>query len=175
MFGKGILAKEQVIDHWNILIEKGNGKAGEVFSDAEAFLRESKAPSLKVERKKMSPGMIKGMLGAKRDFLVVTDKSFRLKPYQVFINARDYGENLDVSWYLTYRLPLWRALFRFIPWIGATSFILESLDLFNLQDLTAYTTVCHHSTLEAVEKLMLGLNQDPSKIDRKSKGFLGIS
>ncbi len=28
---------------------------------------------------------------------------------------------------------------------------------------------------KAVRKLMLALDQDPSKIDRKSKGFLGVS
>jgi hypothetical protein len=171
----GILTKEQVIDNWSILIEKANGKADEVFILAEAFIKGSKAPSVKIKRSQMSPGILRGMLGTSRDFLVATDKSYRLSPYQIFINARDYGENLDVSWYLTYRLPFWRALLRFIPGIGAASFTLESLDLFDHQDLTAYTTICHHSTLDAVEKIMLILNQDPSKIDRKSKGFLGIS
>jgi hypothetical protein len=49
------------------------------------------------------------------------------------------------------------------------------LDLFDEQDLRAYVTNAHHCLLEAVNKLMLDLNQDPSKIDRKSRGFLGIS
>ncbi len=172
---KGILRAEQVIDNWSILIEKGNGKAEDIFTIAEAFMISSKAPSLKIHRKEMSPGIIRGILGTSRDFLVATDKNFRLNPYQIFINARDYGNNLDVSWYLTYRLPFWRALLRFIPGFGAASFALESLDLFDRQDLTAYTTVCHHSTLDAVGKLMLALDQDPSRIDRKSRGFLGIS
>ncbi len=123
----------------------------------------------------MSPGLIRGILGTNREFLIATDKNFRLNPYQIFINARDYGNNLDVSWYLTYRLPFWRALLRFIPFISAASFALESLDLFDRQDLTAYATICHHSTLDAVVKLMMILNQDPSKIDKKSRGFLGIS
>lgn len=172
---KGILKSEQVIDNWSILIEKGNGKAEDFFILTEAFMKGSKAPSLRIERKKMAPGVIRGILGTSREFLAATDQNFRLNPYQIFINARDYGENLDVSWYMTYRLPFWRALLRFIPGIGAASFTLESLDLFDRQDLTAYATICHHSTLKAVEKLMLALDQDPSKIDRKSKGFLGIS
>ncbi len=172
---KGILRAEQVIDNWSILIEKGNGKAEDIFIPTEAFIKDSKAPSLKIKRKEMSPGVIRGIFGTSRDFLVVTDKNFRLNPYQIFINARDYGNNLDVSWYMTYRLPFWRALLRFIPGIGAASFALESLDLFDRQDLTAYATICHYSTLDAVGKLMLTLDQDPSKIDRKSKGFLGIS
>jgi len=172
---KGILKAEQVIDNWSILIEKGNGKAEDFFILAEAFIKNSKVPSLRIERKKMAPGVIRGILGTSREFLAAMDQNFRLNPYQIFINARDYGENLDVSWYMTYRLPFWRALLRFIPGIGAASFALESLDLFDRQDLTAYATICHHSTLNAVGKLMLILNQDPEKIDRKSKGFLGIS
>ncbi len=172
---KRILTVEQVIDNWGIMIEKGNGKAEEIFILAEAFMISSKAPSLKIHRAEMSPGIIRGILGTSRDFLVATDKNFRLNPYKIFINARDYGNNLDVSWYLTYRLPFWRALLRFIPGIGAASFALESLDLFDRQDLTAYTTICHYSILDAVVKIMMILNQDPSRIDRKSRGFLGIS
>jgi len=50
-----------------------------------------------------------------------------------------------------------------------------NLDLFQQQDLNAYATVVHHCLLKAIEKMMSNLGQDPSKIDRKSKGFLGIS
>jgi len=52
---------------------------------------------------------------------------------------------------------------------------IDDLNLFDKQDLTAYITDVHHSLMEAVEKLMLELKQDPSKIDRKARGFLGIS
>ncbi len=172
---KRILTVEQVIDNWGIMIKEGNGKADEIFILAEAFMISSKAPSLKIHRQEMSPGIIRGILGTSRDFLVATDKNFRLNPYKIFINARDYGNNLDVSWYLTYRLPFWRALLRFIPFIGGVSFALESLDVFDRQDLTAYTTICHYSILDAVVKIMMILNQDPSRIDRKSRGFLGIA
>jgi len=44
-----------------------------------------------------------------------------------------------------------------------------------LSYLRAYTTNAHHCLIKAVEKLMTNLNQDTSKIDRKSRGFLGIS
>ncbi len=171
---KNMLRKEQVMDSWSMLIENGQGRFNEVFQDTESFIKESKAPSLETRRSKMAPGIIGSFFGARRDFLVVKDQqSSMLSPYQIFINARDYGNNLDISWYLTYRPSMWEAL------VGAfrskSPMALEELDLFELQDLTAYTTVCHHSTLKAVRNLMLGLDQDPSKIERKSKGFLGIS
>ncbi len=171
----GILRKEQVLESWGMLIENGQGKYNEVFQDTENFIKESKAPSLETWKDKMAPGIIGSFFGAKRDFLIVKDQqSSMLRPYQIFVNARDYGNNLDVSWYLTYRPSILEALLSlFRP--GGTALALTELDLFELQDLTAYTTVCHHSTLKAVGKLMLALDQDPSRIDRKSRGFLGIS
>lgn len=171
----GILRKEQVLDSWGILIEDGQGRAHEVFRDAENFIIESKAPAIKMKRKEMAPGIVRGLLGVKRDFLVIKDKgSPRLNPYQIFIGARDYGNNLDVSWYLTYRPSILEALlslFRF----GRSMLQLSDLDLFDQQDLIAYATNCHHSLLKAVEKQLTNLKQDISKIERKSRGFLGIS
>ncbi len=171
----GILRKEQVLESWGMLIENGQGKYNEVFQDTEDFIKESKAPSLETSNEKMAPGIIGSFFGAKRDFLMVKDQqSSMLSPYQVFVGVRDYGNNLDVSWYLTYRPSILEALLSlFRP--GGTALALSELDLFELQDLTAYTTVCHHSTLKAVGKLMLALDQDPLKIDRKSRGFFGIS
>jgi len=172
----GVLRKEQVLESWSILIEGGNGKAESIFEDTKGFLEKSKVESIEVERKKMAPGLIRGILGVERNFLVVKDKGGRLNPYQIFIGARDYGENLDVSWYLTYRPSLIDALICLITFgIISRMRTPEELDIFDLQDLTAYATNCHHSLLKAVENLMLSLNQDQSKIDRKTRGFLGIS
>jgi len=190
-----VVKKEEVIDSWSVLIGSGQGRAEEIFNNTNNFILQTKAPNVKIERKAMAPGIIRGLFGAKRDFLVVAETgSPRLKPYQIFIGARDYGNNLDVSWYLTFRLTFWQrltALLLLIPGLnflvlpftlmgGLTSMAKEKrggldLDLFDEQDLRAYTTNAHHCLLEAVEKLMLDLHQDPSKIDRKSRGFLGIS
>jgi hypothetical protein len=167
-----ILRKEEIIDRWGILIEEGKGRADEIFKDTEKFIKESEAPKIVVERREISPTIAKDILGIKRNFLVVTNfENPKLLGYKTFICARDYGNNLDVSWYLTYKLSLLEALLRTFS-RGAYSL---KLDLFDEQDLRAYVTNTHHSLLKAVEKLMLSLNQDPSKIDRKSKGFLGVS
>jgi hypothetical protein len=172
----GILRKEQVIDSWGILIEDDQGKANEVFQDTENFIRESKAPAIGMKIKKMSPGIIKGVLGIQRDFLVVINQErIRLGPYQIFINARDYGNNLSVSWYLTYKPSILTAILSLIPFIMLIPQSLSDLDLFDQQDLIDYTSNCHQCLLKAVEKQMMSLNQDFSKIEKKSRGFLGIS
>jgi len=190
-----IVRKEEVVDSWSVLIGDGQGRAGEIFNNTDSFIRETKAPDVKMEKKAMAPGIIRGIFGTKRDFLIVTQKGNpRLKPFQMFIGARDYGNNLDVSWYLTQRPGFWirvLAFFLMIPVVnilfipfaflsGLTSMVRErrgglDLDLFDEQDLRAYVTNAHHCLLEAVEKLMVDLHQDPSKMERKSRGFLGIS
>jgi hypothetical protein len=172
----GILRKDQVLENWAILIEKAQGKEGDIFQDTEVFIKESKAPSIEMDIQAIAPGMVRGLLGKTREFLIITDReSFKLKPYKIFINARDYGDNLDVSWYLTYKPTLLQAILSLLPFVNVIPKTLSDLDLFDQQDLRAYVTNAHHCLLKAVDKLMLDLNQDPSKIDRKSRGFLGIS
>ena len=170
------LKKEEVIDNWSILIENGNGRAEDIFRDTNSFILETKAPAIAIKREEISPSMLKGVLGRKRDFLTVVDKrNIRLKPYKIFINARDYGKNLDVSWYLTFKPELWKRILALFPFVSIVPKKLSDLDIFDQQDLRAYATNAHHCVIKAVEKLMLSLGQDPAKIDRKSRGFLGIS
>ena len=190
-----IVKREEVIESWSVLIGGGQGRAEEIFNNTDNFITQTKVPNVKKERKKLAPSLIRGIFGTKRDFLIVTETgSPRLKPFQMFIGARDYGDNLDVSWYLTYKAGFWvrvLAFFLMIPVVnilfapfalisGITSMVRErrgglDLDLFDEQDLRAYVTNAHHCLLEGVEKLMVDLHQDPSKIDRKSRGFLGIT
>ena len=170
------LKKEEVIDNWSILIENGNGRAEDIFRDTNSFIIETKAPAIAIKREEISPSMLKGVLGRKRDFLTVIDKrNIRLKPYKIFINARDYGKNLDVSWYLTFKPELWKRILALVPFVSIVPKKLSDLDIFDQQDLRAYATNAHHCVIKAVEKLMLSLGQDPAKIDRRSRGFLGIS
>ncbi len=172
----GILRKDQVLDTWATLIEKAQGRSETIFQDTKFFIEDSKAPSLKIDRLSMAPGIVAGLMGKKREFLVVIDQeNLRLKPYQIFMNARDYGDNLDISWFLTFRPTLWQAILSLLPYVNVIPKVLSDLDLFDQQDLRVYTTNAHHCLLKAVEKLMADLHQDISKIDRKSRGFLGIS
>ncbi len=62
------------------MIKDGDGNAERVFGEIQRYLEESKAP-IKFER----------------GDIIVRSMGYRLKPYQVFINARDYGKNLQVS------------------------------------------------------------------------------
>ena len=91
------------------------------------------------------------------------------------MNCRDYGTNLAVDWHLTFRPTFWRAAASLFLVKASTTNPLIDLDLFDQQDLRAYVTNAHRCLLRAVDDVVVSLNQDPSKLDRKSKGFLGIS
>jgi len=167
--------KADILDDWSILIKKAQGQRDNVISTAEELITDSKAPSIEMREDKVGPGLAIASLGETRDFLLVTNRvNARLSSFKTFVSANDYGESLFVSWYLTYRPDFWRALLMLLPGTKKVMSI-DDLNLFNKQDLIAYSTNVHHCLLEAVEKLMTDLNQDPSKIDRKSRGFLGIS
>ena len=167
--------KADILDEWTILIKNAQGKRDEVISETEDLITDSKAPSIEMNEAKVGPGLAIVSLGETRDFLIVTNRvNAKLSSFKTFVTAKDYGENLFVSWYLTYRPDFLKSLLMLLP--GAKKIMsLDDLNLFNKQDLTAYVTNVHHCLLEAVEKMMEGKGQDTSKIDRKSKGFLGIS
>ncbi len=172
----GVLGKDQVIDTWSALIEKGQGNSAAVSKDAETFIADSKAPGIKFENKEIAPSIITGLIGNKRDFLVIRDTSnYKLGPYQIYLNARDYGDNLDVSWYLTFKPSLLQSLIALIPFVSVVQFTINDLNIFDQQDLRAYGTNAHHCILKAVDNLVLNLGQDPNKLQRMSRGFLGIS
>jgi len=167
--------KAEILDDWSILIQKAQGQRDKIISKTKESITNSKAPSIEMKEEKVGPGLEVVSFGETRDFLIVSDRrNTKLSSFKTFINANDYGNNLFVSWYLTYRPDFWQSLLMLLPGVKKV-LSLDDLNLFNKQDLTAYVTNVHHSLLKAVEKIMLDLNQDPSKIDRKSRGFLGIS
>jgi hypothetical protein len=61
----------------------------------EEFLREAKLPNVFGRREPVSAGLF----SEKRDFLILTHGG--LKEYAMFVGARDYGRDLDVSWFMT--------------------------------------------------------------------------
>jgi len=167
--------KAEILDNWSALIRGAQGQRDKVITTTKELINISKAPSIEIKEDKVGPGLAPSAFGETREFLIVADRrNPKLGCFKAYVNANDYGDGLFVSWYLTYMPDVWQTLASLIP--GAGKVIgLDELNLFNKQDLTAYVTCVHHCLLEAVDKLMLGMNQDPSKIDRRTRGFLGIS
>jgi hypothetical protein len=76
-----IVRSEEVIDSWSVLIGGGQGRAEEIFGNTDNSITQTKAPNAKKERKKLPPGISRGLFGTERDFFVVAKaKNSGLKP-----------------------------------------------------------------------------------------------
>jgi hypothetical protein len=162
------LSREKVLDSWFGLVHRGAGKNQWVIAKTEEAIKEANPPGVSCKREVVSAGLF----GEKRDFLVVTHQ--RLREYAMFINARDFGRDLDVSWYLTVNPgSLKRAISKRLA-NGDPNALSMNIDLFAKQDLSAYKQVAHNCLQEVLQTLMDELKQDYSTIDRRSKGFLSV-
>lgn len=70
-----VLRSEEIVDDWSTFINGAGGKAEDVFTAAKDLIAETKVLNVAVERKEMSRGVVRGVFGTKRDFLVVTEWS----------------------------------------------------------------------------------------------------
>lgn len=166
------LKEGKIIDQWSTLMEQCQGEGEGLLQITEANLGRYEAPGVNWKRETVAPGWLKGLFGKRRDYLLLTHERF--DDYLMCVGARDYGTNLDVSWYLTgsTKSALVRALAG-VPGVGAAVGIYaatQSLDVFDQQDLNAYVTVGHHAVLKAVEELMQKRNLDLARLERKSRG-----
>jgi len=165
------LKEQKIMSSWGMVIQGGQGKSESIFSTIQGLLASNDAPGVEWEMTEAQPGRIKGLFGKKRDYLLVTNEA--LKDYRLYVGARDYGTNLDTAWFLTVEPKFFSGLAKAAQSLASFG-VFGDLDIFDQQDLRAYVTVVHHSVLDAVGSLMEELGQDPSKIDRRSKGFLEV-
>ena len=185
MAQKIVLKEDKILEKWSLLIQNAQGRGNEVIEKTANSVQGSSAPGIRVEMARVYPNIAPGFLDKKfssvvekqgRDYLMTTNDN--IKSMRLLIGAQDYGSNLFISWYLVCEPGTLSKVF------GAFSSKAQSegakwspviTDIFMEEELTAYTTLAHHSVLGAVESLMTSLGQDFSKVDRKSKGFMGIS
>jgi len=174
---KVTLSNEKILDSWSVLIENACGRTEEFYDSVLKFVEAERMPNVKAEMVKAFPHgtaklfskFSKVFRALGRDYLMVSNDY--LDRWRMFIGAKDYGKNLNVSWYLVCEPTLLDSLFK----KPHEKIVYTPIFIFDQEELTAYVTCVHHCVLKAVEKIMRDLGQDPSKIDRKSKGFLGVS
>jgi hypothetical protein len=161
------IKSDRVIDSWATVVKSGAGKDGWVMRTTEQNIKDANPPHVECQRTDVSTGIF----GAKRDFLMVTHGG--LREYALYIGARDFGRDLDVSWFLTLSPGfLKRQISKYAT--GNPQALSMAVNLFDQQDLRAFTTIAHHSLQDALKMLLEDLKQDYSTINRKSKGFLEV-
>ncbi|MBA7605806.1 hypothetical protein ES703_12941 [subsurface metagenome] len=185
------LKEEEIIDRWSVLIEGANGRGKELFKKVDENLKEIKAPKVEILLKEVSPSLMRKIRGEKRTFLVV--QNTYLKSYLMYIGAADYGKQLFVSWYLTMEPSAFQKFLSKLPWFIAILLLPiiimvriynlfkkktvspAEMDLFDLEELTAYVTTVHHALMDEAKEISESVGFDFSKVDQKSRGFLNIS
>ena len=161
------LKHESVTSSWNTLVINGAGKDKWVMDTIEKMIKDAHMPGVTTGQEDVSSGLF----GARRKFLVVNHQN--LRDYRMYIGARDFGSNLDVSWYLTIQpSAMKRAFSKYTT--GNPQALSMQVDFFSQQDLSAYTGYAHHCVKETVQQLMKELEQDPTGLNTKSKGFLEL-
>jgi len=147
---------EQIEEKWETLIEQGSGNMDVIYDAINNFLESANPPKVKWERAVIRAGDL--FTGKQYDGLKVVDSY--LRDYKIYIFAYDYGTSLHVAWFLTYQ----KAFFRFV----------KRMDIPQQLEMSAYVTTVHEATKRGVQVLMQNLDQDFSKVNTKSKGFLEI-
>lgn len=184
------LKEENITDRWSTLITGAQGSGQRIFDEVKKGIEELEPPNIHIAEQNITMG---GTINKrKRVYLMVKNK--RIKGFYMYIGAMNYGKQLFVSWYLVQEPT---GLMKFIKlitshWLAALVFspvVLLSravekvkkeispidLNVFDSEELTAYVTTGHHAVLNSVEKIMSESDQDFSKVDTKSRGFLNIS
>jgi hypothetical protein len=181
MSRKVSLVKQKILDSWSVLIEGAQGRGEELIRKVVEYIEKSKAPNVRTEMVEAYPDMAsriwssisKRLAREPKTYLMVSNDN--LEATKIYVRAQDYGRNLFVCWYLITEPGLLAELLSAPSSEDRWYWVPRTRDVFTEEELTAYVTCIHHCVLRAVEDLMRSLGQDPSKIERKSRGFLGVS
>lgn len=209
--------EEKIIERWSSLIEEAQGKGKEIFEKTKKNIEKVNPPNVLIEEQMLTPKLsLAGIFRAeKRKFLVASNE--HLRGYKLYVGAKDYGNQLMVSWYLVSEpgsilklvlewiksqwkislgvflaglisafvvqmmfvaLVVWMFFLGYVAFACMTSqksVLPQMMNIFDLEELTAYATTAHRAVLDAVKEISETIDFDFTKVDRKSKGFLNIS
>ncbi len=160
------ISKECILESWLTLIGSANGRSEEFYRRTVEVIAGYKVPYIVIEQKDVATSFEKGLFGKKRSAILI--KNRMLTDYKMFIMARDYGNQLTVSWYLVSANLLWIAV---SGMIGAK----KPLDVFQLEELSSWITTVHHAAVGATREIAESVNFDFTKVDTKSRGFLNVT
>ena len=209
--------EEKITERWSYLIEGAQGRGKKIFEGTKENIEEVNPPHVQLKEEMLMPRLtLAGILRAKkREFLVASNKY--LRGYKLYVSAKDYGNQLMVSWYLLSEpisvlkaiiewikshwkvslgtflagliialvvktilpaLVIWLSFLGYIAFASITSqksVLPQMMNIFDLEELTAYVTTVHHAVLDATKEVSESVGFDFTKVDSKSRGFLNIS
>jgi hypothetical protein len=123
-----VLRSSRVANSWSCILENLHGNAARIYRSTAAAILAANLPDVYLERAIVRPSH---WSTEEREYLLVTNQNQRLKEYQIYIGAHDYGHNLAIYWYLVVSADLFAALAS------------GDLNLFQQQDLHTHLTIIH--------------------------------
>lgn len=173
LYREARLRKEQILEQWDVLIAQANGNMDVIYNSTAEALEAAEPPGVKWQREKVALGAF-----SRKRYDVLVVHNSHLRRFSIYLIALDYGNSLQVAWFLTIRPGLYiRLLAGFFSILGRqtdSKTLATVLDIPRELEVHAYTTTVHAAAKEAVQALMTQLEQDFSKVSTKSKGFLEI-
>jgi len=148
------LQEFMIVDRHYLLLDGLQGEGPGVIGAIENYLAATTAPGVTWFETTVSPGVMKELLGKRRDFLVIESKN--LTEYRVLITVRDYGTALDVAWFLTGTARLskdFRRAFRFDAGDGDRFDVGTELDVFDWMDLASLVSLTRNALKQAVDEI----------------------
>jgi hypothetical protein len=163
------LKKTRMLDTYAALIENGQGEAETFFKAIEQYLKNANLPNVTFERTEVKTSRIWGR-GMSREHILVSHKA--LPEFKMYIGARDYGNNLSITWALTIEVGFMdRQLSKQLVGSGV-GLTLATLDLFHQQELDAYTKAVHRAVVRISQNLMKTLDQDINLLTTRTRSGL---
>lgn len=163
------LSQDAVVDSWGTLVSKQAGRYKDVYGMISEHIDtvvkiKGRGPWTSISKEQATVAGkrgLGGLLGEKRERLIV-----RWGDYKIYVCSRPYGTDLDVSWNLTFEPGILKRM---------TTINYSSLNAFQVEDLRAFTTLVHRAVTKSVDIVMQEAGLDPEKVNKTSKGFLGVS
>lgn len=175
------IKEENIIERWFAGIMGASGKSEELLRDFNKRVEDAAIPGISLEWVDVFPafgagGMLKGMFkGQNKGRKFVMIRNANLEGYVIYVGSKDYGNQLLVSWYLVADKHKMSTKSKMIERSLGHAVSFMDLDLFDMEEMSAYATLVHEAIKGTVEDLMKGLNLDFTKVNTHTRGFLNIS
>lgn len=136
LFGTTLRA-ENVVEQMQTLVPGVPGRAENVYRDIVAHIKHDAVPNIKISTRQVKPEA-GGLTNEKQQFLVI--ENMKLKNFDTYINVRDYGNQLLVSWYVIREKPGLKLAFKRAPF--RTLILLPFILIANI--LTFFINILSH-------------------------------
>lgn len=162
------LKDAKIVREWSTILPNCQGEGPGLLESIQQKLSSFEVPGLSWKEESASTGFLKGMMGKRRNVLVVRNEAF--SEWLVCIGAQDYGRFLNVVWYLTASPKFLNKL----RGAGTGEVLVDELDVFDQQDVNAYASVTRMAVVAATEEFAEKRELDMARVARQSRGLQAV-